>query len=83
MTNPYRGLTRAAAIAEGELFELDGTVDGRDCPEMCDHDGACADARRDIALGEAEAERAWLIAAEMPLLNEPTEEEERFYLLRR
>lgn len=51
-------------------------MDDAQCPEWCDHGGACAEARADIGRGEAEAEAAWLKAAEMPLLTEPLEGEE-------
>lgn len=41
------------------------TDDGpRDCPEWCDHDGRCAEARAAIARAEAYAEGAWVRAAE-------------------
>jgi hypothetical protein len=48
----------------------------RHCPEWCDHDGACAEARAGIAAAESYAESAWLRAAEAPLLTEPLDGED-------
>ena len=38
--------------------------DTADCPEWCNHPGKCADDRAAIHRAEAQAENAWLIAAE-------------------
>lgn len=49
-------------LGRGESHRM--SDDGRDCPEWCAHDGACAEARSGIHAMEALAEGAWLRAAE-------------------
>ena len=50
-----------------------------DCPEWCDHDGPCAEARAGIHAAESYAENAWLRAAEAGDGSDDRDREEEAY----